>query len=51
MYDMEKQTRKKNKKRRTERKIEIISKGIYENGEIKLSGKRLPKKNECSCSF
>ena len=38
---MEKQA---NKKRRAERKREIISKGIYENGEIKLSGKRLPKK-------
>ena len=38
---MEKQT---NKKRGAERKREIISKGIYENGEIKLSGKRLPKR-------
>lgn len=41
MYDMEKQTKKK---RSAERKREIISKGIYENGEIKLSGKRLPKR-------
>lgn len=38
---MEKQTKKK---RSGERKREIISKGIYENGEIKLSGKRLPKR-------
>ncbi len=41
---MEKQTTIKRKKRRTTTKREIISKGIYENGEIKLSGKRLPKK-------
>jgi len=41
---MEKQTTIKRKKRRTTTKREIISKGVYENGEIKLSGKRLPKR-------
>jgi len=41
---MEKQIAIKRKKRRTTTKREIVSKGIYENGEIKLSGKRLPKK-------
>jgi len=35
---------KQKTKKRARTKREIISKGIYENGEIKLSGKRLPKK-------
>ena len=42
----------KNKKRKTKIPKEIVAKGIYDHGEIKLSGKKLPrKKNECCCYF
>lgn len=34
----------KNKKRKTKIPKEIVAKGIYDHGEIKLSGKKLPRK-------
>lgn len=42
--NMEKQVTTKKKNLKTKPKRAIVSKGVYENGEIKLSGKRLPKK-------
>ncbi len=36
--------RRKTIKRISDDRIEIVSRGIYENGEIKLLGKQLPKK-------
>lgn len=34
----------KDKRKKARNSKEIVSKGIYENGEIKLSGKKLPRK-------
>ena len=44
MLKMKNQTTQKIKKRKQKSFEEIVSKGIYENGFIKLSGKKLPKK-------
>jgi len=44
IYEMEKITTIKSKKRKSQVQKEIAFKGIYENGIIKLSGKKLPKK-------
>lgn len=41
---MENTTVKKNKKQKLKAILEIVSKGVYENGKIKLNGKNLPKR-------
>lgn len=42
--DMENPTVKKNKRQKPKAIKEIVSKGVYENGKIKLNGKNLPKR-------